>query len=151
MIIRKAKKGDEKAVAKLDEKFWNFHKKLDPLIIPVEINHMQNAKLITKSKSDLYFVAEIDYNIIGAINFEIKKNDKFFKIKDYGYIHAIIVDCQCKKIDIAKRLVQFALNYMKEKNIKYVKTNPYLKDIIARKSCKSLGFREKSVTLFKKI
>jgi predicted acetyltransferase len=151
MIIRKAKKGDEKAVAKLDQKFWDFHKKLDPLVVPNKINHIQNAKEITRNKEVHYYVAEIDYKIIGAISFHIKKNDKFFKVPEYGHIDAVIIDCDCKKVDIAKNLVKFVLDFMKNKKIKYVKTNIYLKDIIARRSCKSLGFKEKSVNFFKEL
>jgi ribosomal protein S18 acetylase RimI-like enzyme len=151
MIIRKARKGDEKAIAKLDQKFWDFHKKIDPLVVPVKINHIQNAKGITKNKDIFYYVAEIDYQIMGAISFQIKKNNDFFKVEEYGYIDAVVIDCKCKKVDIAKDLVKFAFNFMRKKKIKYVKTNVYLKDIIARKSYKSLGFKEKSINLFRKL
>jgi ribosomal protein S18 acetylase RimI-like enzyme len=149
MIIREAKKRDVNAVAKLDKQFWDMHKKLDPLIVPKKINHIQNAKQVIRRRGNLYYVAEIDYNIIGAINFEIMKNDPFFKVKNYGYIHAIVVDKNNKVKGVAKKLTKFALEFLKEKGIKYVRSDVYLKNIIARKTLKSFGFKDKSVNLLK--
>jgi hypothetical protein len=98
MKIRKASKKDLKDLAELDKQFWEIHTGMDPFISPskklTNKDHLKHAKEIinNKEKNNFYFVSDLDGKVIGAVNFQIKKNDKFFKLKKFGYLDSITDD-----------------------------------------------------------
>jgi len=138
MIIRKAILSDAEDLAKLYIQFWEPHKNCDPL---VELNKKINLKNQTEfAKNDIkrrnryILVAEEDNKAVGFIEFFIKKNESFFKIKEYGYLNSVAVDKYYRKQGIAKTLTQHAITFLKKKNIRYVKANVYNINKIAIKS-----------------
>ena len=154
MIIRNAKKGDEEGLAELFKQFWETHDRMDPLLKPAKkLNHLKSAKESIKEKKEnrFFIVAEIDGKVVGYKEFFIKEQDKFFKIKKYGYLDSTVVHKNYRKKGIAKQLTQKALKILKKRRIKYIKSNVYLKNKVALKSWKKLGFKERSVNLFKEL
>ena len=81
----------------------------------------------------------------------IKKNDPFFKIKRYGYLDACTVDKNYRRKGIAKALTKAAIKHLKDKGIKYIKTNVYIKNRSALKAWEKLNFKPSSINLIKKI
>ena len=155
MKIRKAQLKDAEAMAELSKQFWDAHKNIDPLIKPLKKQtikgHIIDAKKTIKDKNNYIFVAEKDSKIIGAITFFIKINDKYFKEKKYGYLDSATTHKDYRKQGVARELNDFALRYLKNKGIKYVRANVYNSNKIALKAWKKIGFKEQSTNLLKKI
>ena len=89
--------------------------------------------------------------MIGFIELLIKKNDRIFKVRKYGYINSLTVDKKLRKKGIAKQLVDHAIKFFKDKKINYVRTNVYLSNKIAHKFWPKLGFKPESQFMLKKI
>ncbi|MBU0894824.1 MAG: GNAT family N-acetyltransferase [Nanoarchaeota archaeon] len=145
---------DENDISELFKQFWEIHKWIDPLLEPAKkLNHLKSAKksIKEKKKNRFFIVAEIDGKVVGYKEFFIKEQDKFFKIKKYGYLDSTVVHKNYRKKGIAKKLTQEALKILKKNGIKYFKSNVYLKNKTALKTWKKIGFKKLSVNLFKEL
>lgn len=155
MIIRKANIKDAEEIGELSKQFWDAHKNIDPLIEPLKEqttkSHINDAKKGIKDKNNYIFVAEKDNKVVGVITFFIKTNDKYFKIRKYGYLDSATTHKNYRKQGIAKELNNFAIKFLKNKGIKYIKTNVYISNNIALNAWKKIGFKEQSINLFKEI
>lgn len=153
--IRKAELSDAEAIADLYLQFWESHEGVDPLLefennLTLD-NQIESAKKIIKKPSNNVFVADLNGKVIGVIEFLIKKNDDCFKIKEYGYINLATTDKEHRGKGVARALTNTALQFLKDKGIKYVRTNVYNSNEIAMKTWTKLGFKPQSTFLFKEI
>ncbi len=153
MIIRKARLSDAENLAEMYTQFWEYHKD-DPLIelekkISIK-NQVEFAKKDIIKKNVNIFVAVIDNNIVGFIEVLMKKNDKCFKIKEYGYLNSAVTHKDYRRQGIARVLDDFALKFLRKKNIKYIKTNVYNSNKNAVETWKKLGFKPLSTIMIKK-
>ncbi len=153
--IRKARLYDAEALAKLYLQFWEPHKKADPLLefkkrITLQ-NQIESAKRNIKKKNNYILVASEKDQIIGFIEFFIKKNEKGFEIKEYGYLNSATTDKDHRGKGVAKILTYEALKLLKAKKIKYVRTNVYNTNNIAMNVWMKLGFKPQSTFLIKRI
>jgi ribosomal protein S18 acetylase RimI-like enzyme len=153
--IRKAKLSDAEDLAKLYFQFWEPHKKVDPLLefekkLTLK-NQIEFAKKDIRKRSNYIFVAEKDDMVIGFIEFFIKKNESCFKIKKYGYLNSTATHKDYRGKGVVKALTNEALKFLKNKGIKYVRTNVYNTNKVAMKTWTKLGFKPQSTFLIKRI
>lgn len=153
--IRKAKIEDAEHLARLYLQFWEPHRKVDPLLEfdkkVILKNEIKSAKKNIKKRGKYIFVACQNENIVGFIEFFIKKNEDCFKIKKYGYLNSATTHKDYRGKRIAKKLTNEALKFLKKKGITYVRTNVYNVNKIAMKTWMKLGFRPQSTFLIKRI
>lgn len=153
--IRKAKIEDAGHLARLYLQFWELHRKIDPLL---EFNkkitlksEIKSAKKNIKKRGNYIFVACQKENIVGFIEFFIKKNEDCFQVKKYGYLNSATTHKDYRGKGIAKKLTNVTLKFLKKKGITYVRTNVYNVNKVAMKTWMKLGFRPQSTFLIKKI
>jgi len=153
IIVRKARLSDAVDLARLYIEFWKPHKKSDPLLEFKEKltlkNQMTAARKDIKKKSNHIFVAVKDNEVIGFIEFFIKKNDKVFKIKEYGYLNSATILKKYRRRGIAKKLYLVAAKFLKDSGIKYIKTNVYTSNKLALKAWQKIGFKTQSSIMIK--
>ena len=87
--------------------------------------------------------------VIGFIEFFIKKNDKVFKIKEYGYLNSATILKKYRRRGIAKKLYLVAAKFLKDSGIKYIKTNVYTSNKLALKAWQKIGFKTQSSIMIK--
>ena len=153
--IRKAKIEDTEPLAKLYLQFWEPHRKIDPLLrLDKKItlkSEITSAKKNIKKRGNYIFVAYQKESIVGFIEFFIKKNEDCFKVKKYGYLNSATTHKKYRGKGVAKALTNAALEFLKNKGIKYVRTNVYNSNDIAMKTWTKLGFEPQSTFLIKRI
>ncbi|MFW5865884.1 MAG: GNAT family N-acetyltransferase, partial [Nanoarchaeota archaeon] len=151
--IRKAKLSDSESVADLYLQFWKSHERIDPLLefenkLTLD-NQIEFAKKNIKKTSNNIFVADLNGKVIGFIEFLIKKNENCFKIKEYGYLNLATTDKGHRGKGVAKALTNTALQFLKDRGVKYVRTNVYNSNDIAMKTWTKIGFEPQSTFLIK--
>ena len=155
MIIRKATKKDAEQVAKLYLQFWEVHKKINPLHqLDFVINYkncLKDVKELINYKSYWLYVAEENKEILGFILFTIKKNPEGFKVRKYGFLEEAAVDKKHRGKGIAKQLLNFALNYFKNKKLKYVSCSVEIDNDTAFKVWQKCGFKQLSRELVREL
>lgn len=130
VIIRKARINDIPSIIKLDKKLYDDCNEIIMNSYPQYIDdisfnkpHEKISKNLVKnaiySKNGLVLVSEIDNMIVGYLMLIIKKKP-FFKLKQYGYIQAIIIDKKYRNKKISTKLINKALEWCKEKELKRV-------------------------------
>lgn len=148
MIIRKAKLKDAEQIAKLYLQFWEVHKKINPLHkLDYTINYkncLKDSKNLMHYKDYLLYIAEENKEILGFILFTIKKNPEGFMVRKYGFLEEAAVDKKHRGKGIAKQLLNFALNYFKNKKLKYVSCSVEIDNDIAFKVWQKCGFKQLS-------
>ena len=153
--IRKAKISDAEDLAKLYFQFWEPHKNIDPLLeFEKKLtfkNQVEFAKKDIRKKNTYIFIAEEEGNVLGFIEFLIKRNDKCFKIKKYGYLNSATTHKDYRGLGVAKALTKECLNFLKKKGITHIRTNVYNTNKIAMKTWIRLGFKPQSTFLIKKL
>jgi len=155
MKIRKPTKKDLEELSDLVLQFWEVHKNLDPLIEPkkkeTKQDRIKGFLEFSKRKNHFLYVAVEEKIVVGYTEFYIKDNDKFFKVRRFGYMDTIVVHKDFRRKGIGKELTKFVLDFLKKKGIKYVRANVYNKNETALKVWKKAGFEFQSTQLFKKI
>lgn len=153
--IRKAKLSDAESLARLYFQFWEPHKKVDPLLefekrLTLK-SQTESAKKDIRKRNNHILVADLGGEVIGFIEFFIKKNDDCFKIKRYGYLNSAAINKDYRRKGVAKALTDAALRSLKEQGIKYIRTNVYDSNKVAMNTWIKLGFRPQSSILIRKI
>ncbi|KYK36399.1 MAG: GNAT family N-acetyltransferase [Theionarchaea archaeon] len=155
--VRKAIPCDAETVARLYLQFWEVHKDIDPLIelkeSPTRANQIEEAKKAIRKRTTYILVAvEKETNeVVGFIEFLIKKNEDCFKIKEYGYLDACVTDKKHRRKGVARELTKAAITFFKEKGITYVRTNIYNGNEPAQKVLQTLGFNPQSTIMMKMV
>ncbi len=152
--IRKARLSDAEDLAKLYFQFWEPHKNVDPLLEfekKLTLNNQIKAAKKDIKKRDNHILVADNGKVIGFIEFFIKKNDKLFKIKKYGYLNSATTLEEHRGKGVAKALSIEALKFLKNKRIKYVRANVYNSNEIAMKTWIKVGFKPQSTFLMKRI
>lgn len=153
--IRKVRLSDSETIADLYLQFWKSHERIDPLLefenkLTLD-NQIEFAKKNIKKTSNNIFVADLNGKVIGFIEFLIKKNENCFKIKEYGYLNLATTDKGYRGKGVAKALTNTALQFLKDRGVKYVRTNVYNSNDIAMKTWTKIGFEPQSTFLIKRI
>ncbi len=157
MKIRKARKEDLKDIAELDKQFWKIHKGIDPFIEPGKKltlkDYAKNANsfINKKEKNKFKFVGELDGKVVGIIKFEIQKNDKFFKVRKFGYLDSVTIHEDYRGKGFGKELTNFALEFLKKKGIKFVKFHTNWKNKKAINVFRKMNFKEKNIMFYKEL
>lgn len=155
--MRKAIPCDAEAVARLYLQFWEVHKDIDPLIelkeSPTLASQIEEAKRAIRKRTTYILVAvEKETNeVVGYIEFLIKKNKDCFKIKEYGYLDACVTDKKYRRKGVAQKLTEAALTFFKDKGITYVRTNVYNGNEPAQEVLQDLGFNPQSTIMMKMV
>jgi ribosomal protein S18 acetylase RimI-like enzyme len=153
--VRKARLSDAEGLGRLYLEFWGPHRKVDPLIemrrkITVK-KEIESAKKEIKSKKSFTFVADKDGEIIGFIELLIKKNDRCFKVKKYGYLNAAATLKKYRGKGVAKALAKAGFKSLKDKGIEYVQGRVYNTNKTALEAWEKIGLKPQSTMLFKKL
>ncbi len=157
VTVRKATLCDAEAIASLYLQFWEVHGAIDPLCElaenPTLDNQLEGArKAIRRRKTHIFVGVEKETNeVIGYIEFLIKKNESCFKTKEYGYLDACVTDKKHRRKGVAQKLTKAALNFLKNRGITYIKTNVYNINEPGRKVLQKLGFEDLSTLMIKMI
>ncbi len=105
LTIRKATLHDAEALAQLYLQFWEVHESVDLLIeleeSPTVSNQIEAAKKAIRRRTKHILVAVENNEVIGYIEFLIKKNEDCFKIKEYGYLDACVTHTNHRKKGVA--------------------------------------------------
>ena len=155
-IIRKARVSDAKDIGELYIHFFEVNnKEFNPLIeydgeITLE-NQMELAKKDIESSKNHILVAEGDGKVIGSIEFVIKKNWYFYKIKEYGRIDSLITHKNHRRQGVATALIEACMEFMKERGIRYVRTLIYDINEASFNTFEKIGFERQSTILIKEI
>ena len=155
MIIRKAILKDAEQIAKLYLQFWEVHKDKNPLHQPHWKINYKNCLIDTldaiQDKEYEMYVAYESGIVMGFILIVIKEHPEFYNVKRYGYIEEVVVDKNYRRNGIAKKMVRFVLKHYKKKGLKYVQIAAEIKLPIAIKAWESLGFKQETIELVRKL
>lgn len=154
--MRKAKMSDVSSLAILYNQLWEVNKTEDPVLIVkrklTPEDQLTVAKKDIKKKQVFTFVAVVDNKVVGFIQVTIQKNkDLLYKVRKFGFMDAAVVAKEYRGRGIARALTNHVMNFLKKKEIKYVKTEVINKNKIAMKTWTKLGFKPVSSILIKTI
>lgn len=150
--IREAKKSELKEVADLQTKLAKHERKFDKKIkIGTKTNNVKYLKhFVLKKCKGKIFVAFDGGKMIGYCDgwFGKTKQYTFDKI---GYVSDCFVLERYRRKGVGSRLLKELLKWLKEKNVKHVKMDVYLKNKDAYKLWKFMGFKETTISMRKVI
>ena len=153
--VRKATLCDAEALAQLYLQFWEVHENVDLLIEleerPTLCNQIEAAKKAIRKRTAHIFVAVENNEIIGYIEFLIKKNEDCFKIKEYGYLDACVTHKKHRKKGVAQKLTRAVFEFFKERGIMHVRTTVYNINEPGTKVLHKLGFRSLSTVMMRQV
>ena len=125
MMIRKAKKEDEKRVIELFREYDEYENRLDKRY---EISSKKEAKeffdLLIKNKIAVLLVLEIDNQIQGLISGEYRKT----LMGKSCMIHQLIISKKLRAKGYGKKLLKELENYFKEKGCKNIHSLVFIKN-----------------------
>lgn len=167
--IEKAKKEDISEIVNIYLEFIKTHKNLKEFWLPdlkikklKRYNELLKLKKIKiwlyktllkeiKRKDEFHFVGKINKKVVGYINFCIKKNDDWYKIKKYGFIYDICILKKYRKKRIMKKLVKHAESELKKRKIDYILLNTIITNKIATLAWEKLNYKKEAYLHIKKI
>lgn len=162
LIIRRGKKEDIEKLWPLIKELILSNKKFSEKILldldRYDISEegrrkwLKNFNKWFKLKSTILFVAEISGEIVGFIWGKIYKwnwsNRKPFDIAKIG---DLVVLRRYRKRGIGKRLMNEFESLIKNKNICFIEINLILKNKLAYNIYRKMGYRDYTLTMFKKL
>ncbi len=155
MLIRKARVYDLKEIDKIylegviDELQLQFPDKSKFQIIK-EMNKACKDRLkgfekeIISSTKNLWLVAEIEGNIVGFANAEIKN-------KKEGALTMLYIKRPLRRQGIGKELTVKRIDWLKKKDVKEISAGVLIKNKASLNNLRKLGFKETSIKLVKKV
>ena len=148
MIIRKPKKSEFQDYAKLEQEFYNHHKKYKTLLQDIDPKKRNLKKEFNELlKENCFFrFAIINKEIVGYIYGIIKKvgeNEKGWK--KIGDLNSIHVKKGHRRSNIAKKLTQEYIKWLKSKKVRYLESSCNTKNKGTIKFHTKLGFKEQQV------
>lgn len=159
VTIRKAKPSDAKILCELGNDFLKYLEPssslltLEPLrLSPSAIKSWEDG--IKKPPTHFFtFVVEKDSVIVGYMELMIKDNElkKFFKIKKYGWIEAMMIAEKHRKQKVGQQLLDYAIEFFKKKKISYVRMKVFKKNTAGYSFWIKNSFEEESVEMIKKL
>ncbi|MHA1268561.1 MAG: GNAT family N-acetyltransferase [Candidatus Helarchaeota archaeon] len=88
-----------------------------------------------------YFIAKKGDKIVGMVFAEISEiPDKMNEKQLEGFLKTVVVDEAYRGLKVGEKILRTAINYLKEKNIKIIKTNVHKKAEAALNLYKKFGF-----------
>jgi ribosomal protein S18 acetylase RimI-like enzyme len=160
MKIRKATIQDAEKLAELYYEFYSAHEDMGKFWLPhwasKEAKNFKDAlknknsrKYLLKesiesikTKGNLLFIAEEDGEILGHVAFSILKNISWFKVRKYGFIDEVCVFKKFRGKGVAKKLMDFAENYLKKEGIRYAILKTSLENKISQEAWENLGYKK---------
>lgn len=151
MKIREANNKDAGVLKELFAESLKFEKKFNA-DIDLEGGIKYFRKEFKKLRRDAkYFVAEEDGKIVGFIEGKIEKKSRFYKSRKIGAIYDLFVDEKYRNRGIGTELIKAFVYWLKTKKVRIVELDVSPENKTAIMLYKSIGFKESSVQMIKKI
>jgi len=99
----------------------------------------------------VYFVAEVDSNLIGYLSISIKDNFNIHKLEKFGRLHYAFVKKEFRRQGIFTKLLKEAKKWFKERGIKYWTLSVSVKNDKIHDVYRRLGFIDKEVEMIGEI
>jgi len=94
------------------------------------------------NKDRLYLLLKENAIIIGFIDARISKRPDDYVVKETGHIESVYIKPEHRKKGYGKLLIDKAMNWFKEKEVKRFTLGTYPSDISAKKFWEKMGFKE---------
>lgn len=148
MKIRKAKKKDFRAYCKLEQGFYNHHKKYNTLLQDINPKKRDLKKEFygLMKENQFFHLAEDKGEVVGYIYGLIKKveeNEKHWK--KIGELNSIFVIKEYRKKGVSQLLTRTFIKWLKSKGIKYLESSCNLKNKQALNFHKRLKFKQQYI------
>lgn len=153
MIIREANKIDLESLAKLGHHLSKFEANCDPrLRIRIQTTKQKKLEFFKKLKDKKVkiIVAEADDKLVGYCLGSIEKAPNHFDINRIGYINSCFVDDRFRGKSIGKEMINFMLNWFKNKKIKVIELG-VLHENSSTKVWRKMGFQDYYIKMRKLI
>jgi len=105
----------------------------------------EDIESIVASENTVVFVSEENRKVIGMLSLVLNKIPTGEKV----WIEDVVVDAQARGLGVGKKLMQFALAYCKEKDIKQVNLTSSPERIPANKLYLKLGFFKRQTNVYR--
>jgi GNAT superfamily N-acetyltransferase len=154
MKILKASLKHIEELSKLQKKYMQHHKELDPYFTfkkNISVLWKQYAEKVLKDKNQAIFIAMQNDMIVGYLTAGIMQKAPVYKISKVGFIGDAFVLPKFRRQGVLKQLAQASFKWMKRNNIDYVEHPVAAKNKISLKAWKSYGFEENLIFLKKKL
>ena len=163
MKIRKATKKDAGEIAKLWVEFEKYQdtlwkgekKKLNDVFEKTKPNVLKllEKEILShlKLKTSVYFIAEVDKEIIGYLSVSIQKSFQIHKLEKTGRLHYAYIKKEYRRQGIFTLLLGKAKKWFKQKGIKYWTLSVSAINPSLRKAYQKLGFMDKEIEMIGKI
>ena len=145
MKIRAAKLEDIQQLMKLEMSLFNKWDELDP-IDKVNIDwfssesHRKHLTSVLEDSKNKIFVLVDKQNIVGYVKAHLFCREPF--LEKVGYISDLFVENSYRSQGIGKKLVEEAIKWFKQKNLKWTTTSTHLLDSKAINFWKKRGYEE---------
>jgi predicted acetyltransferase len=107
-------------------------------------------KTATKKMNNIWYVLEINEQVVGHIYAEIKINDAA-KIKRTGHLDAIYIEPKYRSKGYGSKLMRKVLSWYKQQGIEYIDTFIDVPNISSKKLFEKFGFVINTYVCMKKI
>lgn len=130
----------------VNESVLNAFKTLMPQLTPHVILPTKNdIEFIVNSNNTIIFLAEENNQIIGTLTLVFNK----IPTGDKVWIEDVVVDESARGKGAAKALIQFAISYSVNKNIKKINLTSSPERIAANKLYQKLGFLKRETNVYR--
>lgn len=149
--MRIEKTNDAEMIASLNEPVQTLHHQLYPEKFK-KFNYIDVYEYFSKIIDDIshsFFVCYLDSKAVGYIWFsDIEKQETAFsKSSRYIYVQQVSVNKNCRGLGIGKKLFNEVIKYAEEKSIKRIGLDYWVKNTLAKKIYRQMGFEiEKEIT-----
>ncbi|VVB74631.1 Mycothiol acetyltransferase [uncultured archaeon] len=128
MNIRPAKIGDWEVLTDLFTGLIKHAKIISPALKTLDKKNISGIKKYAKKcintkQNHFLLLAEIDGEVAGFINFQIRDRPKIYTVKKIGYVNDLFVAQKYRKKSVGKSLMNEATKLFKSKGIKHICLN----------------------------
>lgn len=152
VIIRKMVDNDKDFILQLSTRFnefefmeWRDRRKMDESQLKIAKEAIENNDI----DSDIFVAEDVEKNLLGYLH--MSKNIDFFTGVEQGYISSIAVSKDGEGKGIAKKLMEKAEEWSKEKGYKQLTLNVFASNDRAIKFYSKLNFENEILKMVKEI
>jgi len=151
VIIRKATIRDFEKIKQIRAEFFLLEASTDKYVNPEWVKRGMPIAIGKglRNKNEQYHIAEEDGQLIGFAASEIIKNPHWAKHKELGHLYNLYVIPKYQGKGIGTKLLEKALEWLKERKIKDIKILTYAENKKAQKLYKRYGFSDYMITMKK--
>ena len=149
-VIRRAREGDEKQVAKFAIRLFQQHVEYDAERFSTFAN-VQGAESFYRSRFDTkdsaVFVAELDEVVVGFAYVELDERNYAQLLENGAWLHDIYIDDSARKEGLGSGLIKAAAEAMRQKGAKKLLLTVAAKNMAAQQAFEKAGFRPTMVEM----